>query len=253
MVVSALQQKILKRNSQKYKPNLTLIVNPNYRPGKSGKIQNNISKPTIFKSKFFRKRKTGLITLFFLLSISATLLLFCFPIFSLNRELAEFSFSDTGGSIIDFLPSDLTLTGLKQQAKPNAAALSNLKTSFYKVKNGDSLSGIAKKYELDVGTVISFNKISNSRSLKKGIQLEIPNHNGLRYVVKKGDSLNDLSKRYNISLDKLLDWNNLESSIIRKGQVLFLPGAKLSRSEINAVLGRLFIYPTVGSLSSGFG
>jgi murein DD-endopeptidase MepM/ murein hydrolase activator NlpD len=41
--------------------------------------------------------------------------------------------------------------------------------------------------------------------------------------------------------------------VISSGQTLFIPGAHLAANEINRVLGKLFIWPTRGSISSTFG
>ena len=41
--------------------------------------------------------------------------------------------------------------------------------------------------------------------------------------------------------------------MIRPGQELFIPGGRLPSRELDRILGKLFIYPTQGRLSSGFG
>jgi murein DD-endopeptidase MepM/ murein hydrolase activator NlpD len=254
MVMQAFNQTIAKRKVQKHKPVFTLIVNPNFKPRKTGKIKRFIASHFKFKLKLLKRRKAKLITIFLLIIISITLFLLCFPAYSQNSEMQEFNFSGKEDMIINLLHHEMPLNA-KSQAfnSDNLNSLKRLKTSLYKVKNGDNLFGIAKEFGLDLGTIISFNKMKNGRSLKVGSQLEVPNHNGLRYLVKPGDSLSNISQKFNISLNNILDWNNLETSVIIKGQVIFLPGAKMSMSEINEVIGKLFIYPTNGILSSGFG
>ncbi|MBN2738949.1 MAG: M23 family metallopeptidase [Spirochaetales bacterium] len=128
-----------------------------------------------------------------------------------------------------------------------------LSFSEYTVKKGDSLSVIAKNNKLNIGTLISVNKIDSVAKVTIGRKLKIPNIDGLRYVVRRGDSLGKIASRYAIPLNDVLDWNEVSSEVIVVGQVLFLPGAKMSTWDINRVLGRLFVYPTKGRLTDKFG
>ena len=131
--------------------------------------------------------------------------------------------------------------------------LNNLVISSYVVKSGDSLSGIAKQFGLRIDTVISFNNISNGSALSSGTELKIPNSNGLIYSIRSGDNLDWISRHFNVSLDLIADWNNLETEVILPGQKLFIFDAALSSNELNRVLGKLFIYPAVGRISSKYG
>jgi murein DD-endopeptidase MepM/ murein hydrolase activator NlpD len=128
-----------------------------------------------------------------------------------------------------------------------------LKISTYRIRAGDTLSEIANRYNLNLDTIISLNDITDARALRAGMKLEIPNSNGLRYRIKRGDSLARIAGAYGIKLEALVDWNNLESAVIRPGQELFIPGARLSTNALNRVLGKLFIYPTKGRITSRFG
>jgi murein DD-endopeptidase MepM/ murein hydrolase activator NlpD len=131
--------------------------------------------------------------------------------------------------------------------------IDSITTTSYTVRNGDTISGIAQRFNLGMDTVISFNSIQDARSLKVGTTLTIPNSNGLKYKVRRGDYLGSIAKKYGIALNEMLDWNNLETSVIVPGQELFIPGARLSEMERNRVFGRLFIYPTRGRITDRFG
>lgn len=50
-------------------------------------------------------------------------------------------------------------------SKVLAAAVTNTKTSTYKVKKGDTLSGIAAKYKTTVDKLVKINKIKNANSI----------------------------------------------------------------------------------------
>ncbi|MBN2553769.1 MAG: M23 family metallopeptidase [Spirochaetales bacterium] len=131
--------------------------------------------------------------------------------------------------------------------------LDSIRTTSYTVRNGDTISGIAQRFNLSMDTVISFNDIQDARSLNAGMILTVPNSNGLKYKVKRGDYLGGIAKKFDVALNDLLDWNNLETSVIVPGQELFIPNARLSEMERNRVFGRLFIYPTKGRITDRFG
>lgn len=128
-----------------------------------------------------------------------------------------------------------------------------VKIQTYRFASGDSLSGVANRFNLRVGTIISWNQISNARRMPVGLELEIPSYDGIRYVVKRGDTLTSISQEKQVKYNAILDANNLESPVLSPGQVLFLPGVALSRNELRSAMGELFIFPARGRLTSRFG
>jgi murein DD-endopeptidase MepM/ murein hydrolase activator NlpD len=138
-------------------------------------------------------------------------------------------------------------------ASPKGASIGTLRLARYTIQQGDTLSLIAQRFGLTMDSLISFNGIQDARSLKVGGVLAVPNASGLKYRVRRGDSLEGIAKRFGIALNEILDWNSQESSLIRPGQELFIPNARLSEQELNRVFGRLFILPARGRLSSRFG
>ena len=137
--------------------------------------------------------------------------------------------------------------------KLSPAVIRSLKIVKYRVRKRDTLSSIALKFKINLGTIISYNGIRDARRLTVGTLLEIPNRNGLKYKVKRGDSLSRIAKKFGVPLKEILDWNNLASSVIQPGQELFIAGAAMKTNDLNRVLGKLFIYPTHGRLTSPFG
>ncbi|MDR3146245.1 MAG: M23 family metallopeptidase [Treponema sp.] len=123
----------------------------------------------------------------------------------------------------------------------------------YKVQKGDTLSEIAKAQDLDLGTLIASNGITNARRLREGEILRIPNMDGLPYAVQAGDSLSGISTSSSVPLQVILDVNDLDSDVIRPGMTLFLPGARMPQEDIRLALGEAFIYPVRGTLSSPYG
>lgn len=128
--------------------------------------------------------------------------------------------------------------------------------SEYKVRSGDTISGISRKFGLsNISTLIAVNGISNVRQLKSGQNLKIPSADGLVHSVKSGDSLSSLSVKYGVTVEDLLDVNDLESQVLTADQILFIPGARLSSETLRMAMGELFTWPLKGSwrLTSNYG
>lgn len=140
-----------------------------------------------------------------------------------------------GESVVNFMLSYATLTfdgqGSGDVSAVSAAITPVVKTLSYVIKPGDTISGISKKYSLDEGTLISFNRISNVRRIIPGNTLKIPDIDGIPYTVQKGDTLEKISGKYQVPLNAILDANDLTSEIIEPGTSIFIPGARISDYE----------------------
>ena len=128
-----------------------------------------------------------------------------------------------------------------------------LSVSTYVVRPGDALLAIANRHHVSLDTLISMNGISDARRIYAGARLRVPNISGIVHTVAKGDSVGSLASRYGVSSTAILDANDLGSSTIRPGQVLFIPGARMSPTELKRALGELIIWPIRGPISSYFG
>jgi len=141
-----------------------------------------------------------------------------------------------------------------QKADETTQELITFQWRQYKVQKGDSVSSIAKKFGVSIGAVIASNNISNARRLQEGVSLRVPNIDGIPYSIKAGDSLSKISASFNVPLDVILDINDLKSDIIKAGETIFIPGARMNDLDLRMSLGELFIYPVQSKhLTSGFG
>jgi murein DD-endopeptidase MepM/ murein hydrolase activator NlpD len=113
----------------------------------------------------------------------------------------------------------------------------------YKVKKGDSVSTIAKKFDVSVGAVIASNNITNARKLQEGMSLKIPNIDGIPYQIQKGDNLSKISASFNVPLEVILDVNDIKSDNIIPGETLFIPGARMNDIDLRLSLGETFMHP----------
>ena len=109
----------------------------------------------------------------------------------------------------------------------------DISSNEYVVKKGDTLYGIANKYNVSVDNLKSYNNLSTD-SLSIGQIIKIPDNkvSGNEYVVKSGDSLYSISKKYGISVDELMSVNNLKSTVLSVGQLLKIP----NNSEVTNVI-----------------
>lgn len=97
----------------------------------------------------------------------------------------------------------------------NDSADNNL---YYVVKSGDTLYGIANKYDITVDELKKANNLS-SNILSIGQKLIIPK-SSKTYIVKKGDSLYSIARKNNMTVDDLITLNNLNSTLLSIGQEL---------------------------------
>jgi membrane-bound lytic murein transglycosylase D len=108
----------------------------------------------------------------------------------------------------------------------------------HKVRNGESLWLIAKKYGVRISDIVSINKLHKSRYIKPGQRLQIPTSGFIQqrksniasqsstkkifYTIRPGDTLGKIAQRYSTSVTKLRKWNGLRSNLIRAGQKLII-------------------------------
>ena len=124
----------------------------------------------------------------------------------------------------------------------------------HRVRSGEKLSSIAKRYKVSASAIASYNNVK--KGLVAGQRLKIPIYKTARlprnkqaartnraqapmlqsknmYRVKRGDTLIIIAKRFDIPMNQLKEINNLESNSIRIGQVLKISAAEVSGAAEN--------------------
>jgi membrane-bound lytic murein transglycosylase D len=92
----------------------------------------------------------------------------------------------------------------------------------YRVKRGDTLFKIARRFGTKVRFIKDFNRLG--RFLHIGEKLVIPlNSIYVKYKVKKGDSLAKIAREFGIDYKKIIRINELKGTTIRIGQILKVP------------------------------
>ncbi len=100
---------------------------------------------------------------------------------------------------------------------------------IHKVRSGESLSVIAKRYKVSVRELQSWNNISDPHKLRVGQMLTLfhspapapvtVRSGTIKHTVRQGDSLWSISKRYKVKVSDLMRWNDLgRNAVIQPGQ-----------------------------------
>jgi murein DD-endopeptidase MepM/ murein hydrolase activator NlpD len=128
----------------------------------------------------------------------------------------------------------------------------------YEIKQGDTVSGIASQYSVSSGSIIALNNTTEAWNIRTGSTLKIPNMDGIPYTVAKNDNLSKIAEKLGVPQNAILDANNLSSDTIKTGEILFIPGAKMSAHDFDRAYRRdairkMMISPVSGKLTSGYG
>jgi LysM repeat protein len=140
----------------------------------------------------------------------------------------------------------------------------------YKVRRGDTLIGIAGRFDVSVRSLAAANGVSTSHHVIAGRTLTVPGASasaastaGVRaatsYTVRKGDTLERIARRFGVSTSTLARTNGLRSAnLVRIGQRLSIPAtstakvAATSVSSSNGLPRRLQSQPTRLALMPAF-
>ena len=106
----------------------------------------------------------------------------------------------------------------------------------HKVKRGESLWLIARKYDVRIKDIIAINKLAQAKYIRPGQILQIPadgydiyrkialtksvGTKQVYHTVRSGDTLSEIAMAYRTSVNKIKKWNGLRSDRIYPGQKL---------------------------------
>jgi murein DD-endopeptidase MepM/ murein hydrolase activator NlpD len=99
------------------------------------------------------------------------------------------------------------------------------KLATYRVKSGDTLTGIAHHFGVSMMTLWWANNLTSKDELHIGQTLVIPPVSGLVLTVAGGDTLASIAARTGTSADDILTYNGLTDPNLVIGQRLIIPGA----------------------------
>ncbi len=121
-------------------------------------------------------------------------------------------------------------------------------TVYYRVKKGDSLSKIAKKFGVSITQIKRANQLRRN-TIYVGQKLKIPTKDKptiktkhhtkyVIYRVKRGDSLGKIAKKFGVSVSEIKRINRIKGHIIYVGQKLRIPIKKKSKFSSSSRVGK---------------
>lgn len=146
------------------------------------------------------------------------------------------------------------------KSEPLLASIESMKISYppqkafvyHRVKFGETLSTIARKYRTSTRTIARANNISKKNFIVAGKILKIPQGgytsksvasyeekpftpdlNTMRHVVKSGDSLWIIARKYDTTVRKIMALNNLNGNALSIGQIIQIPERSGKTTERN--------------------
>lgn len=111
--------------------------------------------------------------------------------------------------------------------EPGGPADVRTKTETYVVQTGDTLSTIAQRFGVNVGTLLWANARTELQYLRPGDTLKIPPVSGVLVTIKKGDTLLSLANKYGSSVEEIIRINRLSADeALPLNAELVLPGGQ---------------------------
>lgn len=142
---------------------------------------------------------------------------------TINTGGADVTIVDNSALLPEGSPSD----GLSENVKDQPISD---QISLYVVREGDTLSSIARMFGVSVNTIRWNNNIQGS-VIAPGQTLAILPISGVRHTVKKGDTLQSIAKLYKADLNDIKSYNNItEKSTLAVEDVVIVPDGEISSS-----------------------
>jgi murein DD-endopeptidase MepM/ murein hydrolase activator NlpD len=104
--------------------------------------------------------------------------------------------------------------------------------STYIVREGDTLTGIAKLFDVTPGTILSANDLASPSSLKIGQKLIILPITGVNYTVKKGDTIASIAKTYSGDPAEISSYNQIDDTTLAVGETILIPNGEAPAPKV---------------------
>ena len=151
---------------------------------------------------------------------------------SADNNIGSSEAQSVGGGSLSVLPIDIKL---------------------YRVREGDTLSGIAERFGMDLDTIASLNREwgSGVHLIQIGEAIKIPNQDGI--YIEINQDLDLLCAEKGVPVEVVFAVNGVDQTQISPGIELFFPGVQHTGIERSVITGSAFLKPVAGWLTSGFG
>ncbi|MBX4188433.1 MAG: peptidoglycan DD-metalloendopeptidase family protein [Candidatus Doudnabacteria bacterium] len=136
--------------------------------------------------------------------------------------------------------------------------------SIYIVREGDTLSTIARMFEVSQNTIVWANDLK-SKSVRPGQELIILPVTGVQHKIQKGETIISIAKKYKSVADEVATFNGLNvDDVLTVGETLIIPEAELAAvptksTTVSSSIGKIvkdvigfFIRPAEGICTNGY-
>ena len=165
--------------------------------------------------------------------------------------------NDTGPQFVfDSLVTYVNSSNKPEISSPIVACNEKPFSGFHKIKSGETVYRLSKKYNTTVKDIMSWNKLKSTSDIKicSHLRVEAPKAEKKKIVlvtprvkkgpssdkktVKKGESIYTIANEYKIEPKELRKANNIKNNEVRVGQVLNIPSSKnINTSKIDGIKG----------------
>jgi LysM repeat protein len=167
---------------------------------------------------------------------------------SLPEESGVPEFNDITLKASIALDPFLPVQQVKKDNRENAFYLST-----YTIREDDRFSIIARKFEIDLDSLLSVNDISSGDTPVPGTEIKIPNISGIYYRVNKGDTLSSIAEKYDLEIENIREVNKLYSSVIHPGEKIYIPHGTMKKEDLDRIIGSKFQLPASGTVKNNYG
>ena len=159
-------------------------------------------------------------------------------------------------AVTPFVEVATTETATPTPESPTPAQMPTTVPDVHTVQPGETLSGIARQYGLDLATLLERNRIEDADTVVVGLSLRLAPITAetepdaltagdaegevtlpAEYTVQAGESLSGIARQFGLSLDELMTLNDIaDADSIYAGQTLRLPGVSGPEIEEQTVV-----------------
>lgn len=137
--------------------------------------------------------------------------------------------ADSEVALLSVIPSDTSILAKPQVV--TTAEKSKQDIISYVTKTGDTVSGLAAKYNITADSIRWSNGITGD-GLNAGVTLYIPPVNGIVYVVKSGDTPASLAQKYHSDENQIIVYNDAEISGLQPGERIIVPNGTVAAAVV---------------------
>jgi murein DD-endopeptidase MepM/ murein hydrolase activator NlpD len=99
--------------------------------------------------------------------------------------------------------------------------------SVYVVRSGDTLSEVARMFNVSVNTIVWANDLPRATAIRPGQVLVILPISGIKHTIIKGETLASIAKKYRGDAGEIAQYNDLEpSAALAVGETIIIPNGE---------------------------